>query len=112
MNQQLRNFVLAVLDDDHGISETAWQALHDVLQGSGEFEFAGELACTVDACDGRYYLDAPTDKDSPDDKPLHYPGWPGVPVPPAPEVRDTLKTWADEKEQLQHLLDLAQCSEV
>ena len=29
-----------------------------------------------------------------------------------PEIRDTLKVWADEKEQLQHLLDLAQCSEV
>ena len=56
MNQELRNFVLAVLDDDNGISETAWQTLHDLLQGSGEFEFAGELARTVDACDGRYFI--------------------------------------------------------
>ena len=50
MNQELRNFVLAVLDDDDGISETAWQALHDLLQG------AGELARTVEACDGRYFI--------------------------------------------------------
>ena len=56
MNQELRNFVLAVLDDDSGIGEAAWQMLHDLLQGSGEFEFAGELACTVDACDGRYFI--------------------------------------------------------
>ena len=28
------------------------------------------------------------------------------------EIRDTLKAWDDEKEQYQHLLDLAQCSEV
>ena len=56
MDQELRNFVLAVLDDDNGISETAWQALHDLLQRSGEFEFAGELASTVDATDGRFYL--------------------------------------------------------
>jgi|TARA_R110001583_G_scaffold104611_1_gene251999 hypothetical protein len=56
MNQELRNFVLAVLDDDNGISETAWQALHDLLQASGEFEFAGELANMVDACDDRYFI--------------------------------------------------------
>ena len=56
MNQELRNFVLATLDDDNGISETAWQALQDLLQGSGEFEFAGELARIVDACDDRYFI--------------------------------------------------------
>ena len=56
MNQVLRSFVLSVLDDDNGISETAWQALHDLLQGTGEFEFAGELARTVEACDGRYFI--------------------------------------------------------
>ena len=56
MNQELRNFVMAVLDDDNGISETAWQALHDMLQESGELEFAGELAQMVDACDGRYFI--------------------------------------------------------
>ena len=28
------------------------------------------------------------------------------------EIRDTLKAWADEKEDYKHLLDLSQCSEV
>ena len=56
MNQELRNFVLTLLDDDSGISESSWQGLHDLLQASGEFEFAGELAALVDACDGRYFI--------------------------------------------------------
>ncbi len=34
------------------------------------------------------------------------------PSSPTAEVNDTLKAWADEKEQLQHLLDLTQCSDV
>jgi len=41
-----------------------------------------------------------------------YPGWPNVPLPETPEVRDTLNAWADEKEDYKHLLDLTQCSEV
>ena len=45
-------------------------------------------------------------------KPAHYPRRPGVPVPTAPEVKDILKVWADEKEDYKHLLDLTQCSEV
>jgi hypothetical protein len=104
MNQELRNFVLAVLDDDNGISETAWYALHDLLQGSGELEFAGELAQAVDACEGRYYIDHPAFEPETEPEP--------EPEQESPEVRDTLRTWADEKEQLQHLLNLAQCSEV
>ena len=58
MNQELRNFVLGLLNDDNGngISETSWNDLHDLLQSMGEFEFAGELARIVDACDGRYYI--------------------------------------------------------
>ena len=31
-NQDLRNFVLAVLDDDNGIRETAWDQLQELLQ--------------------------------------------------------------------------------
>ena len=56
MNQELRNFVLAVLDDDSGISETAWQALHSMLHESGEMELIGEIMAQVDACDGRYFI--------------------------------------------------------
>ena len=51
-----RDFVLSVLDDDHGISEQAWQSLQELLQASGEFYLIGELAAQVEACDGRYYL--------------------------------------------------------
>lgn len=53
---KLRDFVLSVLDDDHGISEQAWQSLQELLQGCGEFYLIGELAAQVEACDGRYYL--------------------------------------------------------
>ena len=56
MNQELRNFVLAVLDDDHGISETAWDQLQELLQGQGEMELIGELLAQVDACDGRFFI--------------------------------------------------------
>ena len=61
MNQELRNFVLAVLDDDHGIKEDAWYQLCDFLQGTGEFELLGELSAQIDSCDGRYFLSIPVD---------------------------------------------------
>jgi hypothetical protein len=56
MNQDLRNFVFAVLDDDSGINEAAWQTLHDLLQGQGEMELIGEIMAQIDACDGRYFI--------------------------------------------------------
>ena len=55
-NAILRDFVLSILDDDHGISEQSWQYLQEFLQGCGEFEIAGELAAQVDSCDGRYFM--------------------------------------------------------
>jgi hypothetical protein len=61
MNQDLRSFVLAVLDDDHGIKEDAWYRLCDFLQGSGEFELLGELSAQIDSCDGQYFLSIPVD---------------------------------------------------
>jgi hypothetical protein len=61
MNQELRNFVLTVLDDDNGIKEDAWYQLCDFLQGSGEFELLGELSAQIDSCDGRYFLSIPID---------------------------------------------------
>ena len=73
MNQDLRNFVLAVLDDDNGISETAWDQLQELLQGQGEMEFIGEIMAQVDACDGRYFLNIPV-------------------------CSETLKAWDDVKE--------------
>ena len=56
MNLELRNFVLAVLDDDHGISETAWDRLMELLQNVGELERIGEVSNQIGACDGRVYI--------------------------------------------------------
>lgn len=52
----LRNFIFAILDDDHGISEIAWDELGELLQSAGEFELLGELAAQVEATDGRFYI--------------------------------------------------------
>ena len=56
MNQQLRNFVLAVMDDDNGISDDAWYRLCDLLQVSGEAELLGEICRLSDSCDGRHFI--------------------------------------------------------
>lgn len=56
MRGDLRKLVLTLLDDDHGISELAWEDLNDFLQNTGEFELAGELARIVRATDGRFYI--------------------------------------------------------
>jgi hypothetical protein len=56
VNPDIRNFVLSVLDDDFGISETAWFALNDMLQGLGEFFLLGEMARQVRETDGRFYI--------------------------------------------------------
>jgi len=59
MNKELRDFTLAVLDDNHGIAEDTWYRLCDLLQSSGEFELLGELSAQIDACEGRYFLSIP-----------------------------------------------------
>tara|TARA_R100000234_G_scaffold119891_1_gene104194 strand:- start:16309 stop:16485 length:177 start_codon:yes stop_codon:yes gene_type:complete len=56
MSKQLRNFVLAVLDDDHGINETSWHALKHFLQTAGETELLSELSTIIDTCDGRFFI--------------------------------------------------------
>ena len=56
MNVAIRDFVLAALDDDHGISEKAWGELQKMLQNLGEFEMLGEISRQVDACDGRFFI--------------------------------------------------------
>jgi hypothetical protein len=56
MNVAIRDFVLAVLKDDHGISEQAWEELHEMLQSLGELETLGEVTALVDACDGRFFI--------------------------------------------------------
>ena len=54
--QLLRNFVLSVLDDDHGVSTCAWDNLQELLQAAGEFELIGELSALVGCCDDRVYI--------------------------------------------------------
>ena len=56
MHKELRDFTLAVLDDDHGITEDAWYRLCDLLQASGELELLGEICRLSDACEGRYFI--------------------------------------------------------
>jgi hypothetical protein len=56
MNQDLRNFVLAVLDDDNGISEEAWEGLMELLHNQGEMEFIGELVAQADTQDDRFFI--------------------------------------------------------
>jgi hypothetical protein len=56
MNQELRNFVMAVLDDDSGISEVAWHELGHLLMAVGELELLTELSAQVDACDSRFFI--------------------------------------------------------
>ena len=45
--QALRTFILELLRDDAGISESAWDELTEYLQCAGEFELLGELSSKV-----------------------------------------------------------------
>ena len=54
--EDLRLFVLSILDDDEGISEGSWNRLTDYLQAIGEMELIGELARLVKSCNGRRYI--------------------------------------------------------
>jgi hypothetical protein len=56
MNDDLKQFVLATLDDDHGISTEAWEKLNDFLHNTAEFELLVRLAGEVEATDGRFYI--------------------------------------------------------
>ena len=54
--EELRVFVLSILDDDEGISEESWNQLTDYLQSIGEMELIGELTGLVKSCNGRRYI--------------------------------------------------------
>ena len=56
MSEDLRQFALAILGHNNGISTVAWEKLNDFLQATGEFELLGELASQVTATDGRFYI--------------------------------------------------------
>jgi|LakMenEpi03Aug12_release.lakeMendotaPanAssembly.Ray.scaffolds.fasta_scaffold5474376_1 hypothetical protein len=50
--KKLRNLVIALLDDDHGITESAYHALLGVLPD----ELYNEIVLRVRTCEDRVYL--------------------------------------------------------
>jgi hypothetical protein len=52
MNKQIRKMAIAVLDDDRGIGEAAWQELRTLLN----LIRADDICAKVNATDDRYYL--------------------------------------------------------
>lgn len=68
MNQQLLNYVIATLNDEHGISETAMDRLVEIVEGtspSDEYDSSAAAVIynrlvsvlrTVKSANGRYYL--------------------------------------------------------
>ena len=66
-NKQIRDFVLAVLDDDHGISDDTWVLMLDFLQGAGEMALVGEISRLLDGVDGRVFLRNRAPDPEPDD---------------------------------------------
>ena len=54
--EEFRQFIFSILDDDEGISEESWNRLTDYLQAIGEMELIGELTGLVKSCNGRRYI--------------------------------------------------------
>ena len=52
----LTAFVIALLDDDHGISEQAFEKLMAMLGKQGEADLWSWLDRHVDSADGRFWL--------------------------------------------------------
>ena len=57
-NDPLAAFVLALLNDDEGINEDAFEKLMDMLDKQGEADLLWFLDNNVDAVDGRFFLPA------------------------------------------------------
>jgi hypothetical protein len=54
MKANLRRLALELLDDDHGITQEAWEVLYSLLEKSGEkYE---DIVKTIESSDGRVYL--------------------------------------------------------
>ncbi len=52
----LTAFIIALLDDDHGISEDAFEKLMTMLANQGEADLWSWLDRHVDSADGRFWL--------------------------------------------------------
>ena len=57
-NDPLTAFILALLDDDEGINEDAYNRLKAMLITQGEDDLWVWLDRTVDSADGRFFLPA------------------------------------------------------
>lgn len=57
-NDPLAAFVIALLDDDEGINEEAFEKLMDMLSKQGEADLLWFLEEHADATDGRFFLDS------------------------------------------------------
>ena len=55
-NDPLDAFVIALLDDDEGINEEAYEKLMDMLSKQGEADLLWFLDNNVEAADGRFFL--------------------------------------------------------
>jgi hypothetical protein len=55
-NDPLAAFVIALLDDDEGISEDAFEKLMDMLSKQGEADLLWFLDSNVDSAEGRFFL--------------------------------------------------------
>ena len=56
LEDPLTAFVIALLDDDNGISEQAFEKLMAMLGKQGEADLLWFLDTNVDAADGRFFL--------------------------------------------------------
>jgi hypothetical protein len=54
--ESLRKLVYSLLDDDEGISETAWDDLVQHLREQGAFTLLAEVREKISACNNRRYI--------------------------------------------------------
>lgn len=53
----MRDFIIAALDDDHGVNENAYNALVSLARYAGDYgEDIDDIVAAVKSTDGRYYL--------------------------------------------------------
>jgi len=56
-NQKIRKLAIALLDDNEGINERAWNILQELLEESNQNQ---DLIGAVKSTDGRFYIPATT----------------------------------------------------
>ena len=56
MNKQLRKTLIAILDDEHGISSVAYEELQSLVIAIDDGGLTGDIFDTVKSAEGRYYL--------------------------------------------------------